>query len=48
METMSLRFEIGEYIYYNKSVSRKNDKCKELITTEIINSKLYNKGEKNR
>lgn len=48
METMSLRFDIDEYIYYNKSVSRKNPKSKETTTTEINNSKKYDEGEKNR
>jgi len=46
METMSLRFEINEYIHYNKSISRKNYKRKDMITIEINKSKKNNEGEK--
>ena len=42
---MSFRFGIDDYIYYNQSVFRKNDECREVFSTEIINSKIYNKGE---
>ncbi len=48
METMSFHFGISDYIYYNNSVSSKNDKCQEITTTEIINSKLNKEGEKNK
>ncbi len=48
METMSFCLGIDHFIYCYKSVSRKNDKCKELITTEINNFKKYNEGENNK
>ena len=48
METMSFRFGIDDYIYYNKSVLRKNNNFKELVSTEKYHSKTYEKGEKNR
>lgn len=43
---MSFCFGIDGYIYYNKSVSRKNDIYKEIVSTEIYHSKLYDEGEK--
>lgn len=46
METMSFHFGIDNYIYYNKSVSQKNDKCREIVSTEKYYSKIYNEGEK--
>ena len=45
---MSFYFGINDYIYFNNSVYRKNDKCKEIATTEINNSKIYDEGEKYR
>ena len=46
METMSFRFGIDNYIYYNEPIPRNNGKCKEKISTEIRNSKIYNEGGK--
>ena len=46
METMSFRFGIDNYIYYNNSIHRKNNKTKEKVSTELHFAKFYNKGEK--
>ncbi len=46
METMSFRFGIDDYIYYNKSVSRKNDIYKEIVSHELYHVKKFDKGEK--
>ena len=48
METMSFRFGIDDYFYYNNSVRRKNNKTKEIVSTEVYFSKFSNKGEKNK
>ncbi len=48
METMSFRFGIDNYIYYNEPIPQNNGICKEIASTEINNSKKYNIGEKNK
>jgi hypothetical protein len=48
METMSFRIGIDDYLYYNSSVQRKNDKLKDLVPTEIHYFNILDKGEKNK
>jgi hypothetical protein len=39
METMSFRLGIKHYIYSNNSISKRNDRCKEIVTLEILHIK---------
>ncbi len=48
METMSFRFGIDNYIYYNEAIPQNNGIYREKIPTEIKNSKMHTIGEKNK
>ena len=43
---MSFRFGIDDYIYYSKVFFQKRGTWKELVSTEIFNTKKYDEGEK--
>lgn len=48
METMSFRFGIDNYIYYDEPIPRNNGIYKEKNPTEIKNSKKFIIGENDK
>ncbi len=48
METMSFRFGIEDFFYYNKSSLRKNVISKDMVPTESINLNKSNEGGRNK